>query len=75
LAFTGLLGGFLALVFNPLGGPGLLTLVLGIMGLRRANELKRRGTAGTGLAWAIVALVLGGIAAARVAAKLIGMAG
>jgi hypothetical protein len=75
LAFTGLLVGFLALVFNPLGGPGLLTLVLGIMGLRRANELKRRGAAGTGLAWAIAALVLGGIAAVRVAAKLIGMAG
>jgi hypothetical protein len=74
LAFTGVLVGLLALLFNPLGGPGLLTLILGIMGLLRANDLKRRGAAITGLVWAIVALVLGGIAAARVAAKFIGMA-
>jgi hypothetical protein len=73
LAFTGVLVGLLALLFNPLGGPGLLTLILGMMGLLRANDLKRRGAAITGLTWAIVALVLGGIAAVRVVAKVIGM--
>jgi len=74
LAFTGVLVGLLALLFNPLGGPGLLALILGIMGLLRANDLKRRGAFITGLTWAIVALALGGIAAVRVVAKLIGMA-
>ena len=65
LALTGLLVGLVALVFNPLGGLGLLTIVFGIMGVVRANELKRRGAAVTGFSQAVVALVLAGLAFIR----------
>jgi hypothetical protein len=74
LAFTGVLVGLVALVFNPLGGLGLLTLIFGTIGLVRALELKRRGTAVTGLGWAIVALALGGIAALRLLGNFVGLA-
>jgi hypothetical protein len=74
LAFTGVLVGLAALVFNPLGGPGLLALIFGIMGMVRAGDLKRRGATVTGVGWAIAALVLAGIVIIRAFANLFGMA-
>jgi hypothetical protein len=74
LAFTGALVGAAALVFNPLGGPGLLALIFGIMGVVRAGALKRRGAAVTGIGWAVAALVLAGIVIVRALVNLFGMA-
>jgi hypothetical protein len=74
LAFTGVLVGLAALVFNPLGGPGLLALLFGIMGMVRASALKRRGAAVTGVGWAVAALALAAIVVLRGVVNLFGMA-
>jgi hypothetical protein len=74
LAFTGVLVGVAAFVFNPLGGPGLLALLFGIMGMVRASALKRRGAAVTGIGWAVSALALAAIVVLRGFLNLFGMA-
>jgi hypothetical protein len=74
LAFTGVLVGLAAFVFNPFGGPGLLALIFGIMGMVRASALKRRGAAVTGVGWAVVALALAAIVVLRGFVNLFGMA-
>lgn len=73
LALAGVFVGLLALAFNPAGVPGLLAVLFGILGLRRANDLKQSGAPVAGYGAAIAALVLGGIACTRLVGTIIGM--
>jgi hypothetical protein len=61
-AFGAMLTSLIGLLFNWIlwGAPGLVGAILGIIGLRKATQLRREGvTTGDGRAMAITAIVAG----------------
>ena len=58
-AFTSVIIGLVSLVLNVLGGPAVVAIVFGVLGLVRSRKLARAGAPITGLVASIIGIALG----------------